>query len=171
MTIIGCKSPGCACNLPSSGGRIQGRGSGANTRRSCGEVWLILGMLLCLKKNNMEQTMKIQSNVWKYFLKKNMNNHGKPTRISGKLFSLDGKKWRTCFQPFWHLAGMVWSPAFSRTPWRPQQGAPWRTMGHHQPPQVQQLLQELDTVNGTIRALDEAAVQKWRDEILDFRIQ
>ena len=29
-------------------------------------------------------------------------------------------------------------------------------MGHHGAPQVQQLLQELDTVNGTIRALDEA---------------
>jgi hypothetical protein len=73
------------------------------------------------------------------------------------------------------LAGMVWSPAFSQTPWRPthfpihftlrnkgHHGAPWGTMGHHGAPQVQQLLQELDTVNGTIRALDEAKRDTYR---------
>jgi hypothetical protein len=35
-------------------------------------------------------------------------------------------------------------------------------MGHHGAPQVQQLLQELDTVNGTIRALDEAKRDTYR---------
>ena len=133
MTIIGCKSPGCACNLPSSGGRIQGRGSGANTRRSCGEVWLILGMLLCLKKNNMEQTMKIQSNVWKYFWKKIWTTMENQQESVGNSFPLMAKNGGLVSSHFGTWQGWSGPRHFPQHPGgrnKGHHGAPWGTINH-----------------------------------------